>query len=184
MPQEELKNICNGCGAKGGIKVPDTMWGLNIKECCKIHDWMFAEGKTYADFLFANAVFIMNLAIVIVSKSNKFLAPLRLARATKYFIAVQTLGSDAFWVDKNKNNELEITYKGESLDEKFFYCCWFNIWFSGCSFTYEQFVDGYKSAKVIYKDARYVVYEVEHEKERIEKEGFGVAQQPLPTNTI
>lgn len=58
-------------------------------------------------------------------------------------------------------------------------CC-----FSGCSFTYEQFVDGYKSAKVIYKDARYVVYEVEHEKERIEKEGFGAAQQPLPTNTI
>lgn len=56
--------------------------------------------------------------------------------------------------------------------------------FSGCSFTYEQFVDGYKSAKVIYKDARYVVYEVEHEKERIEKEGFGAAQQPLPTNTI
>lgn len=56
--------------------------------------------------------------------------------------------------------------------------------FSGCSFTYEQFVDGYKSAKVIYKDARYVVYEVEHEKERIEKEGFGVVQQPLPTNSI
>lgn len=56
--------------------------------------------------------------------------------------------------------------------------------FSGCSFTYEQFVDGYKSAKVIYKDARFVVYEVEHEKERIEKEGFGSAQQPLPTNSI
>ncbi|MDX9743895.1 MAG: hypothetical protein RBT59_08770 [Arcobacteraceae bacterium] len=57
--------------------------------------------------------------------------------------------------------------------------------FCGCSFTtYEQFVDGYKSAKVIYKDARFVVYEVEYEKERIEKEGFGVAQQPLPTNSI
>lgn len=110
---EELKDICNGCGAKDGMKVPDTMWGLNIKECCQIHDWMFLEGKTYADFLFANAVFIMNLAIRIIGLSNKFLAPIRLARATKYFLAVQTLGSDAFWVDKNKNDEMIITYKGE-----------------------------------------------------------------------
>lgn len=110
---EELKEICNGCGAKGGIKVPNTMWRLNIKECCQIHDWMFKFGKTYADFLFANAVFIMNLAIAIVSKSNKFLAALRLARATKYFMAVQTLGSDAFWVDKERNDEMVITYKGE-----------------------------------------------------------------------
>lgn len=111
--QEELEEICNGCGAKGGIKVPDSMWGLIIKECCQIHDWMFAKGLTYADFLFANAVFIMNLSIVIVSKSNKFLAALRLAMATKYFIAVQALGEDAFWVNKKRNDEMVITYKGE-----------------------------------------------------------------------
>ena len=121
---EELKDICNGCGAKDGMKVPDTMWGLNIKECCQIHDWMFLEGKTYADFLFANAVFIMNLAIRIIGLSNKFLAPIRLARATKYFLAVQTLGSDAFWVDKNKNDEMIITYKGEYRRKNVCYC-WF-----------------------------------------------------------
>jgi hypothetical protein len=110
---DELVNICNGCGSKGGISVPDTMWGLDISSCCQIHDWMFAEGKTYADFLFSNAVFIMNLTITIVSLSNKFLVPFRLARASKYFIAVQTLGSDAFWVEKEKNNHMTITYKGE-----------------------------------------------------------------------
>jgi len=111
--EEQLENICNGCGAKDGIKVPNTMWGLNIKPCCQIHDWMFAEGKTYADFLFANAIFIMNLTITIVSFGNKWLAPIRLARATKYFLAVQTLGQDAFWIDKNKNDEMKITFKGE-----------------------------------------------------------------------
>lgn len=111
--EEELRSICNGCGAEGGIKVPETMWGLNIKPCCQIHDWMFKEGKTYADFLFANAVFIMNLTITIVSFGSRWLAPFRLARATKYFLAVQVLGQDAFWVNKKRNNEMIITYKGE-----------------------------------------------------------------------
>ena len=23
--------VCNGCGAKGGIKVPNTMWGLDLE---------------------------------------------------------------------------------------------------------------------------------------------------------
>ena len=109
-PKEKFK-ICNGCGAKGGTKVPNTMWGLNIKEACNIHDWMFEEGKTLADFYFSNAVFIMNLAIIICS-GNKWLAPLRLFRATKYFVAVQELGQSAYWVDAPRNEKMEITYKG------------------------------------------------------------------------
>ena len=44
---------------------------------------------------------------------------------------------------------------------------------SGCSMTYQNFKDGYKAAKVVYQDVRYVVYEVEEEKERIENGGFG-----------
>ena len=48
----------------------------------------------------------------------------------------------------------------------------FVIYFTGCS--YAQFKDGYKSAKVVYKDVRYVVYEVQEEKERVKKEGFNV----------
>ena len=106
------KKITNGCGAKNGIKVPNTMWGLDISHACNVHDWMFYEGKTLADFYFANAVFIMNLALIIMS-ANRWLAILRLARATKYFIAVQELGSSAYWVDKVENKEMNITYKGD-----------------------------------------------------------------------
>ena len=115
----EIKKHCNGCGAKGGIKVPNTMYGLNVKICCEIHDWMFAKGKTYADFLFANAVFIMNLTIVI-SNNNLFLAPFRFSRATKYFLAVQTLGESNYWKNKRKNKVLNITFKGEFKDAKDF----------------------------------------------------------------
>ena len=106
-------NVCNGCGAKDGIDVPDTMWGLSITSACNVHDWMFNEGKTLADFYFANAVLIMNLAIIIVTEGSKWLAPLRLARATKYFLAVQELGQDAYWVEKERNEDMYITYKGD-----------------------------------------------------------------------
>jgi len=109
---EDKSEVCNGCGAKDGIKVPDTMWGLPIVEACYVHDWMFEEGETLADFYFANAVFIMNIALLI-GAGSRWLAPLRLARATKYFMAVQELGSDAYWDGKNENSKMFITYIGE-----------------------------------------------------------------------
>ena len=112
--EEERNAVCNGCGAKGGMNVPDTMYFLCVTQACNVHDWMWKEGKTFADFLFSNAVFIMNLVILITSYGSKWLAPLRLARATKYFLAVQTLGEENYWVDcKVKNDEMYITYKGE-----------------------------------------------------------------------
>lgn len=42
--------------------------------------------------------------------------------------------------------------------------------FSGCSVTWAEFQDGYKQAKVIYKDVKYVVYEVVEEKKQIESD--------------
>ena len=111
--QNELKESCNGCGAKDGIKVPDTMYGLCIKKACEIHDWMYKTGKTIADKLFADAIFRLNLSIIIDANSNFFTALLRHERASKYYTAVARWGESAFWVDKNKNDEMIITYKGE-----------------------------------------------------------------------
>lgn len=112
MTPEEKATICNGCGAKGGITVPDTMWGLSIKEACNIHDHMYQVGKTYGDFLFANAMFMFNLTLIIVKGSNWFTMTPRLSRATKYFIAVALYGHDAFWKEKDQNYYYDITYKG------------------------------------------------------------------------
>ncbi len=110
--KEERKAVCNGCGAKGGINVPDTMYGLSITQSCNIHDWMFKEGVTYADMMFANAMFLLNLTIEIIAGSNWATKPMRLMRATKYFLAVIQFGSDAYWVDKEPNDDMSITFSG------------------------------------------------------------------------
>ena len=110
---KERDKFCNGCGAEGGVKVPDKMWGLNIKEACNIHDWMTAKGKTLMDFLFAAGMFILNLTLIIWSGSaNKFMLSLRLLRATKYFIAVVVFGVNHFFKDKKRAYGKYISYTG------------------------------------------------------------------------
>ena len=110
---EALNEICNGCGAKDGIKVPNTMWGLSISKACNIHDWMYKTGKTLADKLFADAIFRLNLSIIIDANSNFLTALLRHSRASTYYTAVTEWGESAFWVDKKRNDEMVITFKGE-----------------------------------------------------------------------
>ena len=41
--------------------------------------------------------------------------------------------------------------------------------FSGC-YSWVQFQDGYKQAKIMYQDTKYVIYEVMEEKKQVEKE--------------
>ncbi|MDX9743896.1 MAG: hypothetical protein RBT59_08775 [Arcobacteraceae bacterium] len=111
--ENEKKSICNGCGAKKGLNVPDTFYGLSITQACNIHDWMYKEGTTQADKLFADAIFRLNLSIIIDTNSNFLTAILRHSRASTYYTVVARWGDDAFWIDKNRNDEMVITYKGE-----------------------------------------------------------------------
>lgn len=110
---EQRTAICNGCGAKGGVNFPDTMYGLDISEACHVHDWMTEYGKTLMDFLFAAGMFIVNLTIIIwFGSSNKLLLTLRLFRATKYFVAVVVFGLEHFYENKTRSQEAYISYKG------------------------------------------------------------------------
>ncbi len=112
--EEEKAKVCNGCGAKDGIKVPNTFWGLCIVIACQIHDWMFYEGKTLGDYFFANVIFFWNMTAIIINESNVFMMFLRMERALKYFLAVMfKSGQKAYWVDKVYNSDMFITYKGE-----------------------------------------------------------------------
>ena len=105
--------VCNGCGAKGGMKFPDYMWGLKVKEACDIHDWMTKKGLTLMDFLFAAGMFITNLTIIIwFGSSNKFMMTLRLFRASKYFIGVVVVGLNHFFKNKERSDAPRISYKG------------------------------------------------------------------------
>jgi len=98
--------FCNGCGARGKLDlIPDNLLGLDISECCNIHDYMYAtadntiEAKDSADRTFLN-----NMLRLICNKGG-FLAPLRRKRAYVYYLAVHKFGGPAFWEGKNKIEE-------------------------------------------------------------------------------
>jgi len=91
----ELALVTGGCGPGklGDYFVPDTLWGLNITPACVVHDLDYYLGKDKAK---ADLRFLGNIIKIIRQKSNKFLRPLRLARAMKYYIAVSECGDDFF----------------------------------------------------------------------------------------
>jgi len=94
----EKSRLCNGCGSKGlgGWLVPDSVWGLNITECCNIHDYMYSQGATLADKEYADTIFLNNLVRKIDSGSKLF-RWLRRRRALKMYWAVDTFGASCFW---------------------------------------------------------------------------------------
>jgi len=108
---KEVRAIAvNGCGTGGwkGFLVPETMWGLDIREACNIHDWMYLAGETIADKDEADRVFLNNLLRLIESGSRwEWLAALRRRRALKYYEAVRVFGGPAFWNGKNPPETME-----------------------------------------------------------------------------
>jgi len=98
-----IDNICNGCGAKGSVNVPDTIWGLSITRACDIHDWDYYHGMTPEDKRKADSRFISNMFALIESDSSfvgKMLKPLRRRRALKYYEAVVAFGEKHFYKGK------------------------------------------------------------------------------------
>ena len=112
--QEERDANCNGCGSELGVSkylVPNTMYGLDVRKACCIHDWMYIKGETYGDRLFADGFFLVNLAQIIIDKGGWLMTP-RLFRATKYCVAVLVKGTESFFHEKEINNDLRITFNG------------------------------------------------------------------------
>ena len=109
---EERKRKCNGCGTKGlgGILVPDTMYGLNIKEACDIHDWMYAEGNTITHKNTADRVFRNNLLRIINARPHGrgIISFLRRRRARAYYKAVKHFGGPAFWSAGKLGQQTEV----------------------------------------------------------------------------
>jgi len=92
---DELKQKhCNGCGPDGllGKIVPGHLAGTDITEACNIHDWMYSEGD---DKQKADLYFLANM-VMICAKGSKWLFPLRVWLATKYFLAVHYGGEEYF----------------------------------------------------------------------------------------
>lgn len=96
--------VANGCGPQGWKVdiVPDTIWGLSIREACRIHDWMYASGIGSYDKAEADRVFLYNMLRTIEAAGGwGILRALRRRRARTYYEAVEHFGGPAFWSGKN-----------------------------------------------------------------------------------
>lgn len=98
--------FCNGCGARGTVDlVPDTIWWLDISECCNIHDYMYSTAEaTLAAKDEADRVFLNNMLRLINAKGG-YLRSSRRRAAYGYYEAVQHFAGPAFWNGKNKLTE-------------------------------------------------------------------------------
>ena len=89
-----------GCGPGNGIgdiAVPDTIYGLNVKEACKRHDFDYAIGGTEEDKIISDIRLLSNLVIIIENNSrSRILKTLRRHRAIKYYLAVSDFGGSSF----------------------------------------------------------------------------------------
>ena len=94
--------ICNGAGAKDGIKVPSTMYGLDLTEAFNIHDYDYWRGECGTDKRLADRRMLVNCVAIIVNKGGFFMG-LRSYRAMTYFIAVARYGKKAFYAEKERN---------------------------------------------------------------------------------
>ena len=104
LTPEEKAIICNGAGAKDGVKVPNTMYGLDMKEVFDIHDYGYYVGETLSDKRDEDRRMLNNCLIMINNSKgwlNRILAPFRRRRALKYYEAVYYLGKKAFYAGKN-----------------------------------------------------------------------------------
>lgn len=86
----------NGCGAKGGIDFPDTMWGVLVTAACNEHDVSWSKARSLTELVNANMRFRRNLEKIIDHESgNPFTQWLRLNRMSRYYRMVKLIGTPA-----------------------------------------------------------------------------------------
>lgn len=100
----ELKiafKYANGCGAKGGVKFPDTIWFVSIVAACIIHDIEWKLAKNYQDLVGANERFDNNLKRITDYESMSNLTTwARRQRLAKYVNGVEIHGTHAYALDR------------------------------------------------------------------------------------
>ena len=113
---------CNGCGSGWSIYlVPDTIYGMNIRDVCCPHDFDYKMGRTNADKEAADRRFKNNLYRKIELdkkwwRNNRVIKALMRRRARIYYQAVKEFGGPAFWDGKNNTEEL-ILIENKEIEE-------------------------------------------------------------------
>jgi hypothetical protein len=108
--KDTLAELVNGCGPGGwkGVAIPDTVYGLSIKQACDIHDFMYLYGETEAERKEADQWFSHNMHVIVVNHYEASTLPsflknlmlfLRRRRIKKYYLFVRAFGGSYFWTD-------------------------------------------------------------------------------------
>ncbi len=107
---EEFASYGCGPGKIGDWLVPDTVYGLSIRDACRIHDWdtrhgsgVSKEHRKLCDVRFKDNMFI----IVKAGTDNWFLLRVRLTRCRFYFWMVRSCGKNAYWGERNSEGVIE-----------------------------------------------------------------------------
>lgn len=91
------------CGSEQALfdYVPDTCYGLSIKEACCIHDYMYCVGRSQWDKERSDRIFLENMLHIIArnTKSSAMLW-LRKKRAWTYYQCVVRFGGPSYWAGK------------------------------------------------------------------------------------
>lgn len=97
-PDYTPKDKCS-CGAENAKFdfIPDTIYGLSIREACCIHDDRYGRGGNINDKNYADSEFLANL-VYIINSCDKWYYPTWLARrrAMAYYDAVVRFGDSSF----------------------------------------------------------------------------------------
>ena len=90
--------LSGGCGSdKAWIDlVPDKIFGLDITEACKIHDYMYVIGGSRQDKIKADKLFYRNLKTIVLNNHNLAMRKSWLATIKLYYIAVRDFGDSSF----------------------------------------------------------------------------------------
>lgn len=104
----EKATICNGAGAAGDWRsklIPNTLYGLDCADVFDIHDYGYYVGISREDKDRIDMCMLINL-FTKINSTGGFLKILRLHRALKYYIAVNELGDEAFFIG-DKHDRVE-----------------------------------------------------------------------------
>lgn len=106
---EEFESYGCGPGGVGDWFVPDTVYGLSINPACKVHDWDYrhSEGASNGHRKACDERLKKNMfLLVVVGTTFWLLRRLRLTRCRFYYLMVRMFGKQAYWNQRNEDDEM------------------------------------------------------------------------------
>lgn len=90
----------NGCGAKGGIDVPDSILFVSIEAACNLHDLGWELAVCADDVIEANYSFRRNMERIIDAHSSNIVTKLLRYKIMNYYYTTVKLAGTTSYLDE------------------------------------------------------------------------------------